>query len=40
MSDEVTTLGVADVLLSGGAFQLGQAELEALTLPPKRVSRP
>lgn len=37
--DEVTTLavagfGVADVLLSGGAFQLGQAELDSLTLPP------
>ena len=36
---EVTTLGlaafgVADVLLSGGAFRLGQAELDGLTLPP------
>jgi hypothetical protein len=36
--DEVSTLGVAafgvaDTLLSGGAFQLGQAELDSLTLP-------
>jgi transcriptional regulator with XRE-family HTH domain len=37
--DEVATLavaafGVADVLLVGGAFQLGQAELDSITLPP------
>ncbi|MGH3865125.1 MAG: helix-turn-helix domain-containing protein [Pseudonocardiaceae bacterium] len=37
--DEATTLGVAsfgvvDVLLTGGAFPLGQAELDSLTLPP------
>jgi transcriptional regulator with XRE-family HTH domain len=37
--DEIATLalatfGVADVLLSGGAFDLGQAELDSLTLPP------
>lgn len=37
--DEVATLavagfGVADVLLTGGAFQLGQARLDAITLPP------
>jgi transcriptional regulator with XRE-family HTH domain len=37
--DEVATLafasfGVADVLLSGGAFELGQAELDSITLPP------
>ena len=37
--DEATTLGaamfvVADALLAGGAFQLGQAELDSLTLPP------
>ena len=37
--DEATTLGaamfvVADALLAGGAFQLGQAELGSLTLPP------
>jgi transcriptional regulator with XRE-family HTH domain len=37
--DEVTTLalagfGVADVLLCGGVFDLGQAELDSLTLPP------
>jgi transcriptional regulator with XRE-family HTH domain len=37
--DEVATLavaafGVADVLLAGGAFQLGQAELDSITLPP------
>ncbi len=37
--DEVTTLGLAgfavlDMLLTGGAFQLGQAELDSLTLPP------
>ncbi|MGH4000870.1 MAG: helix-turn-helix domain-containing protein [Pseudonocardiaceae bacterium] len=40
--DEATTLalagfGVADVLLSGGAFDLGQAELDSLTLPPTTV---
>lgn len=40
--DEVTTLalagfGVADVLLCGGAFELGQAELDSLTLPPTTV---
>jgi hypothetical protein len=38
-SGAVTTLGVAgfsvaDVLLSGGAFQLGRDELDSLTLPP------
>jgi transcriptional regulator with XRE-family HTH domain len=37
--DEVTTLGVAgfgmvDVLLFGGAFQLGQATLDSITMPP------
>jgi hypothetical protein len=37
--DEVATLavaafGVADVLLAGGAFQLGQAALYSITLPP------
>ncbi|MGH3840158.1 MAG: helix-turn-helix domain-containing protein [Pseudonocardiaceae bacterium] len=37
--DSVTTLGVAtfvvaDTLLSGGAFELGQAELDSLILPP------
>ncbi|MBV9011259.1 MAG: helix-turn-helix transcriptional regulator [Pseudonocardiales bacterium] len=37
--DEATTLGmamfaVADALLVGGAVQLGQAELDAFTLPP------
>lgn len=37
--DEAVTLamaafGVADVLLTGGAFALGQAELDSLTLPP------
>ncbi len=37
--EEVTTLGmagfgVADVLLSGGAFQLGRATLDSITLPP------
>ncbi|MGH3720062.1 MAG: helix-turn-helix domain-containing protein [Pseudonocardiaceae bacterium] len=37
--DEVTTLAVAslavtDVLLNGGAFELGQAELDSITLPP------
>ncbi|MGB6164498.1 MAG: helix-turn-helix transcriptional regulator [Pseudonocardiaceae bacterium] len=37
--DEVTTLGVAgfavaDTLLSGGAFDLGQTVLDSLTLPP------
>ncbi|MGH3854705.1 MAG: helix-turn-helix domain-containing protein [Pseudonocardiaceae bacterium] len=37
--DEVTTLAfasfaVADVLLCGGAFQLGQAEADSITLPP------
>lgn len=37
--DEATTLAtamfaVADALLAGGAFQLGQAELGSLTLPP------
>ncbi|MGH3800194.1 MAG: helix-turn-helix domain-containing protein [Pseudonocardiaceae bacterium] len=37
--DDVATLafasfGVADVLLSGGAFELGQAELDSITLPP------
>ena len=37
--DEVATLahasfGVADVLLSGGAFPLGRAELDSITLPP------
>ncbi len=37
--DEVATLafasfGVADVLLSGGAFELGQAELDSIILPP------
>jgi transcriptional regulator with XRE-family HTH domain len=37
--DEVTTLalagfGVVDVLLCGGAFELGQVELGSLTLPP------
>ena len=37
--DEVATLamaafGAADVLLTGGAFALGQVELDSLTLPP------
>ncbi|MGH3934209.1 MAG: helix-turn-helix domain-containing protein, partial [Pseudonocardiaceae bacterium] len=37
--DEVTTLAVAefavaDVLLAGGALELGRAELDSLTLPP------
>ncbi|MGH3764077.1 MAG: helix-turn-helix domain-containing protein [Pseudonocardiaceae bacterium] len=37
--DSVTTLGVAtfvvaDTLLSGGAFELGQAELDSVILPP------
>ncbi|MGH3698212.1 MAG: helix-turn-helix domain-containing protein [Pseudonocardiaceae bacterium] len=37
--DEVTTLamatvGVADGLLAGGAFQLGRATLDSITLPP------
>jgi transcriptional regulator with XRE-family HTH domain len=37
--DEATTLGaalfvVADALLAGGAFPLGQAELESIALPP------
>ncbi|MGH3718847.1 MAG: helix-turn-helix domain-containing protein [Pseudonocardiaceae bacterium] len=37
--DEVTTLAfasfaVADVLLCGGAFELGQAETDSITLPP------
>jgi hypothetical protein len=37
--DEATALGaamfvVADALLAGGAFPLGQAELDSLTLPP------
>jgi hypothetical protein len=37
--DEIITLavagfGVADVLLSGGAFQLGRATLDSITLPP------
>ena len=37
--DDATTLGmagfsVADALLAGGAFELGQAELDSLTLPP------
>jgi transcriptional regulator with XRE-family HTH domain len=37
--DEVATLamaafGVADVLLTSGVFQLGQAELDSITLPP------
>ena len=37
--DEVATLamaafGAADMLLTGGAFALGQAELDSLTLPP------
>ena len=37
--DEVTALGmagfaVADLLLCGGAFQVGKAELDALSLPP------
>ena len=37
--EEVATLAmaafsVADVLLTGGAFQLGQAELDSITLPP------
>ena len=36
---EVTTLGVAgfavaETLLNGGAFELGQVELDSLTLPP------
>jgi hypothetical protein len=30
----VATFGVADLLLTGGAFDLGQAELDLLTLPP------
>lgn len=30
----VATFGVADVLLTGGAFELGQAELDSLILPP------
>jgi transcriptional regulator with XRE-family HTH domain len=37
--DEVSTLGVAgfgvaETLLTGGAFELGKAELDSLTLPP------
>jgi transcriptional regulator with XRE-family HTH domain len=40
--DTVSTLGVAgfivaDTLLSGGAFALGQAELDALSMPPTTV---
>jgi transcriptional regulator with XRE-family HTH domain len=30
----VASFGVADVLLTGGAFELGQAELDSITLPP------
>lgn len=30
----MAAFGVADVLLTGGAFDLGQAELDLLTLPP------
>ena len=30
----VASFGVADVLLTGGAFDLGQAELDSITLPP------
>jgi transcriptional regulator with XRE-family HTH domain len=30
----MATFGVADVLLTGGAFDLGQAELDSITLPP------
>jgi hypothetical protein len=29
----VASFGVADVLLTGGAFDLGQAELDSITLP-------
>ena len=41
--DEATALGaamfvVADALLVGGAFPLGQAELDLLTLPPTTAS--
>jgi transcriptional regulator with XRE-family HTH domain len=41
--DEVTTLAVAkfavaDVLLAGGALELGRAELDSLTLPPATAS--
>ena len=40
--DEVTTLGLAgfrvvDTLLSGGAFELGRAVLDSLTVPPATV---
>ena len=40
---EVTTLGVAgfavaETLLNGGAFELGQVELDSLTLPPTTVA--
>lgn len=41
--DEITTLGVAgfavaDTLLASGKFELGQAELDSLTLPPTTAS--